>query len=118
MTEIEAGQDEKITRNPFIRADVQLAKLVNTVPNGEDWLYELKYDGFRIMAFVEGNSIQLITRNGNDYIKRFNDIASSLIDWAAGRSMVLDGEIAVTDPLGKTDFNALQNYMKIQRIKI
>lgn len=112
MAEIEGGDDEKITRNPFSKADVQLAKLVNKVPEGEDWLYELKYDGFRIMAFVEGNSIRLITRNGNDYIKRFHDIASTLIDWAAGRAMVLDGEIAITDSSGKTDFHALQNYMR------
>ncbi|MEL7648405.1 MAG: DNA ligase D [Sedimentibacter sp.] len=112
MTEIEEGQDEKITRNPFSMADVQLAKLVKTVPEGEDWLFELKYDGYRIMAFVEGNSVRLITRNGKDYTKRFYDIASALIDWAAGRAIVLDGEIAVTDPAGKTDFQALQNYMK------
>lgn len=112
MTEIEEGQEEKITRNPFSRADVQLAKLVNKIPEGGDWLYELKYDGYRIMAFVEGNSVRLITRNGNDYIRRFHDIASSLNDWAAGRAMVLDGEIAVTDASGKTDFQALQNYMK------
>ncbi|MBP1924421.1 bifunctional non-homologous end joining protein LigD [Sedimentibacter acidaminivorans] len=112
MIEIEAGQDEKITRNPFSVADVQLAKLVNKSPEGDDWLYELKYDGFRIVAFVEGNNVRLITRNGNDYSKRFYEITSSLIDWAAGRAMVLDGEMAITDASGKTDFHALQNYMK------
>nr|WP_312579231.1 DNA ligase D [Sedimentibacter sp.] len=112
MMEIEGGKDEKNTKNPFDLVDVQLAKLVNKVPEGDDWLYELKYDGFRIMAFIEGNSVRLITRNGNDYMKRFQDIAFSLIDWAAGRAMVLDGEAAVTDSSGKTDFHALQNYMK------
>lgn len=112
MTEIEAGQDEKFIRNPFNNANVQLAKLVNTVPAGDDWLYELKYDGYRIMAFVEGNSVRLITRNGNDYTKRFYKIATTLIDWAKGRAMILDGEIAVTDSTGKTDFQALQNYLK------
>ena len=112
MTEIEGGEDEKITKNPFSTAEVQLAKLVNTVPKGDDWLYELKYDGYRIMAFVEDNTVRLTTRNGNDFTKRFYDIASVLIDWAAGRAMVLDGEIAITDASGKTDFQALQNYMK------
>src|SRR5690554_948160 len=48
MTEIQKGQDEKIIRNPFNRVEVQLAKLVKGVPKGEDWLYELKYDGYRI----------------------------------------------------------------------
>lgn len=112
MAEIEAGQDEKIIKNPFSSTGVQLAKLVNKVPDGDDWLYELKYDGYRIMAFVENNKVRLITRNSNDYTKRFYDIASVLIDWAAGRAMILDGEIAVTDPSGKTDFQALQNFMK------
>lgn len=112
MVEIEGGQDEKITRNPFCVTDVQLAKLVNKAPDGDDWLYELKYDGFRIVAFMEGNSVRLITRNGNDYTKRFYDIASSLIDWSAGRAMILDGEMAITDASGKTDFHSLQSYMK------
>lgn len=112
MMEIAEGADEKIAKNPFTAAKVQLAKLVNTVPKGENWIYELKYDGYRVIAFVEGNSARLMTRNGNDYTARFQPISSSLIDWGAGRAMVLDGEMTVTDASGKTDFQALQNYMK------
>jgi len=112
MAEIEKGEDEKITKNPLSKISVQLAKLVNTIPEGEDWLYELKYDGYRILAYLEGNNVRLITRNGNDYTKRFADIAYSLIDWAAGRTMILDGEMVITDAEGKTDFQALQNYMR------
>lgn len=112
MTEIGEGEDEKITRNPFSKVNVQLAKLVNTIPEGEEWLYELKYDGYRILAYLEGNNLRLITRNGNDYTKRFADIAYSLMDWAAGRAMILDGEMVITDAEGKTDFQALQNYMR------
>ncbi|NLA14485.1 MAG: DNA ligase D [Tissierellia bacterium] len=113
MAEIEGGQDEKFIKNPFSKADVQLAKLVKAIPEG-DWLYEMKYDGYRILAFVEGNSVRLITRKGNDITKRFFTIASSLIDLAKGREMVLDGEIVITDESGKTDFQALQNYLKTQ----
>jgi bifunctional non-homologous end joining protein LigD len=112
MAEIEAGEEGKITRNPFNRAEEQLAKLVNTVPSGEDWLYELKYDGYRILAFVEDNSVRLITRKGHDYTKQFQNVATSLINLAAGRAMILDGEMTITDASGKTDFQALQNYMK------
>ncbi len=111
MAEIEAGADEKITRNPFHGADVH-AKLADTVPEGEDWLYELKYDGYRILTYLEGNKVRLITRNGNDITTRFQEIALSLIDWAAGRAMVLDGEMVITDVEDKTDFQALQNYMR------
>ncbi|MEA4988944.1 MAG: DNA ligase D [Anaerovorax sp.] len=112
MEEIEKGEEKNFTQNPFHKLDVQLAKLVNKIPEEEEWIYEMKYDGYRIIAFAEGNSVRLITRNGNDYQKRFHDIALSLIDWARGRSMVLDGEMVITDASGKTDFQALQNYMK------
>ncbi len=112
MAEIEEGKDEKITRNPFDKADVQLARLVSAVPEGEDWLYELKYDGYRILAYLEGRNVQLQTRGGIDYTNRFQGIADSLIDWASGRAMVLDGEMVITDAKGKTDFQALQNYMR------
>jgi bifunctional non-homologous end joining protein LigD len=112
MREIEEGKEEKITKNPFDRVDVQLAKLVKTIPEGDDWLFELKYDGYRIISFIEGNDVRLITRNGNDFTKRFQDIAYSLGELAAGRAMVLDGEMTIIDSVGKTDFQALQNYMK------
>lgn len=112
MTEIEKNEDEKWIKNPFDSVDVQLAKLVHTAPNGADWLYELKYDGYRIIAFLEGNAVRLQTRGGHDYVLRFADVASSLIDWAAGRAMVLDGEMVVTDASGKTDFQALQSYLR------
>jgi bifunctional non-homologous end joining protein LigD len=112
MEEIEKGESEKITHNPFEEADVQLAKLVGTVPEGEGWLYEVKYDGYRILTFLEGNGARLQTRNGNDYTGRFQEVANSLINLAAGRAMVLDGEMVVTDSEGRTDFQALQNYMR------
>jgi bifunctional non-homologous end joining protein LigD len=75
--------------------------LVRTIPEGEDWLYEMKYDGYRILAYVEGNNVRLITRKGNDITNRFYPIGSSLLDLAKGRAMVLDGEIVVTDESGK-----------------
>jgi bifunctional non-homologous end joining protein LigD len=112
MTEINQGAEDKIIKNPISHADVQLAKLVNTAPEGDNWLYELKYDGYRILAYIEDNNAKLITRNGNDLTNRFKDIASSLIDFAVGRAMILDGEMVITDEEGKTDFQALQNYMR------
>lgn len=113
MEEIEEGIGEKVIRNPFDATDVQLAKSVSGgALNGDEWLYELKYDGFRIIAYVEGNSARLVTRNNHDYTKRFPSIASSLIDLAGGRPLVLDGEMVVTDESGKTDFQGLQAYMR------
>lgn len=106
MGEIEGGKDVKVVRNPFNKMDVQLAKLVSMPPEGEDWLFELKYDGYRILAHIEGNHVRLLSRNNHDYTSRFATIASSLLDWANGRAMVLDGEMVVTDTSGKTDFQA------------
>lgn len=112
MAEIEAGKEKGFIKNPFDSARVQLAKLVSEIPGDDNWIYEMKYDGYRILAFVEGNSARLITRNGNDYTKRFFTIGNSLIDLANGKTMVLDGEMTIIDSTGKTNFQALQNYMK------
>lgn len=112
VSEIETGQDEKNTKNPFDEIEVQLAKLTDKIPTGEDWLFELKYDGYRITAFIEGNTVRLVTRNGKDYTDKFKRVVPSLADLAAGRAMVLDGEMVVLDASGKTDFQALQNYIR------
>ncbi len=112
MEEIENGADEKTVKNPFDKMDVQLAKFTNTVPEGNGWVYELKFDGYRVIAFIEGGRVRLMTRNNNDCTARFSVVAEALLDWAGSRAMVLDGEMAVTDASGKTDFQALQSYLK------
>ena len=112
MAEIEAGAAERLARNPFNSVSVQLAKLVRSVPEGDDWVFELKYDGYRIVAFVEAGRARLVTRGGHDYTHRFPTVAAALEDFAAGRAMVLDGEMVVADETGRSDFQALQGYLK------
>ena len=46
--------------------EVQLATLVSRPPEGAEWLHEIKFDGYRLIAFVEGKNVKLLTRNGND----------------------------------------------------
>lgn len=99
-------------KNPFDKAEVQLAKLVNKVPDGDNWVYELKYDGYRIIAYLEGGAVRLMTRNGQDYTKLFKPVADSLIGWGDRKTLVLDGEMVILDAYGKTDFQALQQYIK------
>lgn len=113
MAEIERDERSAEAKNPFHEAPVQLARLVDAAPREGDWLYETKYDGYRIVSFVEGGAARLVTRKGLDYRAKFPDVAEALVDWAAGRAMVLDGEMAVTDAAGKTDFGALQRAIKI-----
>ena len=98
--------------NPFDHADAQLAKLVQAVPTGEGWLYELKYDGYRILSFVEGGRVRLLTRGGGDYTQKFKPAARALAQLAEGRAMVLDGEMVAADTRGRPDFQALQGYLK------
>jgi bifunctional non-homologous end joining protein LigD len=112
MEEIEQGADEKIKNNPFDFVSLQMCKLVSEPPEDGNWLFEVKYDGYRIAAFVEENTARLMTRNGKDFTSHFKEVASSLVSWAAGRAMVLDGEAVITDEKGRTDFQALQNHMK------
>lgn len=112
IEEIEEGKEEMFVRNPFQKTNVQLATLVDKIPEDDDFLYELKYDGYRIIAFIEENSARLLTRNANDYTSKFNGIAHSLKKLAKARPMVFDGEIVVTDNKGKSNFQALQAYLK------
>jgi bifunctional non-homologous end joining protein LigD len=117
MRQIEQGIDKKNSHNPISQVNVQLAKLVENPPQGDDWLYELKYDGYRIVAFVENDNARLVTRGNKDFTKYFEPVAQSLIEWAESRAMVLDGEIVIIDSQGRTDFQALQSYMKNPKSK-
>ena len=112
MAQIDAGEADIITQNPFDRTDVQLARLVATIPEGDSWLYELKYDGYRILAYADTSGVRLMTRNGHDFTRRFQEVADALNLWSRGRAMVLDGEMVITDDTGRTDFQALQRFMK------
>src|SRR3954465_3408217 len=86
----------------------QLAQLVKTAPEGPEWVHELKYDGYRIGCRIDGGRVTLISRNGKDWTAAFPEIAE-----AASRlkvtSALLDGEVCVVLPDGRTSFQALQN---------
>ncbi|HEX2078130.1 MAG TPA: DNA ligase D [Longimicrobium sp.] len=88
----------------------QLATLVDEVPAGDDWVHELKYDGYRLVAMLRDGEARLITRNGNDWTERFPTVAAALARLPA-RTAVLDGEVVVLTPQGTTSFQALQNVM-------
>lgn len=103
---------ESATQNPFKRADVMLAKLCDTLPVGNGWIYELKYDGHRTLGFCEGGKTLLYTRNGYDCTSAFSSAAEALSETLNGRSAVVDGEMVVAGEGGVPDFGALQAYVK------
>jgi ATP-dependent DNA ligase len=79
----------------------QLAKSQKTLPEGEGWVYEPKWDGFRSIAFVDGETVHLQSRNGKPLTRYFPELK-----FPAGR-YVLDGEIVLFDDRGRQDFDAL-----------
>jgi bifunctional non-homologous end joining protein LigD len=85
----------------------QLATLVDSPPNG-DWRYEVKFDGYRILARLEGDDIRLFTRNGHDWSARMPRQVAALRALGVDAAW-LDGEMVVNDDSGKADFQALQN---------
>jgi bifunctional non-homologous end joining protein LigD len=91
----------------------QLAKLSPAAPSGKNWVHEIKYDGYRILAWVNGQSVRLVTRNGKDWTARFPGIAEALGGLGLEGS-VLDGEISVELEDGRTSFQALQNALDAQ----
>ncbi len=92
----------------------QLATLVDSVPTGPEWLHEIKFDGYRIIASLENGSVQLWSRNGKDWTHRFSSIAASLEKMPAA-SAVLDGEIVAMQENGVSSFRKLQQALSEER---
>lgn len=112
LTIKQIGASQASKKNPFDRASVQLAEAAESVPHGDEWLYELKYDGYRALAFTEKGKTRLISRNGADFTDKFTPVAKAVEAHFKGRAAVLDGEIVVTDKNGIPDFQAIQAYEK------
>lgn len=85
----------------------QLATLREEVPEGEEWIYEPKYDGYRILGVQTPERTALISRNGKDWTRRFPNVAEALRNLKK-MNLVLDGEIVTFDQKGKASFSALQ----------
>ncbi len=89
----------------------QLATLAQGVPAGDDWLHELKFDGYRILAFLREGKVRLVSRNGKDWTRRFPTIAAAVAElpW---QQAIVDGEIVSLGDNGLSDFQRLQNTLK------
>lgn len=91
----------------------ELAVLVNEPPAGE-WLYEIKFDGYRILSRIEGGKVRLVTRSGNDWTGRLPIQAKAIADLELDNAW-LDGEVVVLNEKGVPDFQALQRAFEIGR---
>jgi len=89
----------------------QLATLVAQAPEGEQWLHEIKYDGYRFLCRVEGGRARLLTRSGLDWTDRFEPVASAAGSLPVQRA-IIDGEVVVLRSDGVSSFQDLQNAMR------
>lgn len=88
--------------------EVQLATLTQEAPSGDEWLHEIKLDGYRMICRIEGKSINFISRNHQDWTGRLKPLVRAAGDVTA-KTAILDGEVVVVKSDGTTDFQALQN---------
>ena len=78
------------------------------VPRGAGWLFEVKFDGYRAVAYVRGGDVLLRSRNGNDLTERFASVATQVTHAVKTPNAVLDGEVCRLDPTGRSSFSELQ----------
>lgn len=97
---------------PFV--EPSLAVLAPRPPSGPGWLHEIKHDGYRIEARLDGGRVSLLTRKGLDWTKRFPTVTAAVKALAA-RATLIDGEIVVQDENGRASFSGLQSDLKAGR---
>jgi bifunctional non-homologous end joining protein LigD len=85
-----------------------LTLLSTRPPEGDEWLHEIKFDGWRAMAWLREGRCRIVTRGGNDCTARFASVARAIEELPV-RDAILDGELVVFDARGRPDFGALAN---------
>jgi bifunctional non-homologous end joining protein LigD len=128
MAEIAAGEDvwrsnrggqkggrakKKASKAPPAFEPPQLATLVDDVPTGSDWLYEYKYDGYRLLLSVGDGVATAFTRKGLDWSDKFKALVKAAANLPA--DCLIDGEAAALDEHGKPSFQLLQSTLKEQK---
>lgn len=97
---------EKRARAAFV--EPMLLLRTEKLPEGKEWLYELKFDGYRALAIKSGGTMRLRSRNDNDFSARYPGIVAALA--GLPDCTVIDGGVVALDADGKPSFNMLQNY--------
>ncbi|MCL9683638.1 DNA ligase D [Legionella maioricensis] len=106
---------EHLKTSPFPEfISPQLATLASKAPTGDDWLHEVKFDGYRILAFIDGDRIILKSRNNKEWTHYFPGVVED-IKALKLKKAVFDGEIVLLNKEGKSDFQLLQNSIKEDR---
>jgi bifunctional non-homologous end joining protein LigD len=85
----------------------ELATLSDDIPEGKEWVHEVKFDGYRTQAVIQGDVVQMITRNGLDWTEKFQALADRLVGLGV-ENAILDGEIVALNDDGASSFTALK----------
>jgi len=88
----------------------QLATLVKEPPSGDEWLHELKFDGYRMLCRVDRGRVRVWSRNGKDWTEKFQNVVEAIKSLKT-TSAILDGEIVIVDAQGRSSFQKLQRAM-------
>ena len=96
------------------RLEPQLATRSAVAPSGDGWLHEIKFDGYRLIARVEGRAVRLFSRNGKDWTARFPALVDALADLNIGAAL-LDGELVALQADGTSSFRQLQEALSSNR---
>lgn len=105
-TSAKAATTTRSTPARFI--EPMLLLRTDSLPSGDQWLYELKLDGYRALAFKRDGVVHLRSRNDNDFATRYPGVVKGLAKMTD--NTVIDGEVVAFDDDGRPSFNALQNY--------
>jgi bifunctional non-homologous end joining protein LigD len=106
--------DKRKISTADVPVDLQFPTLSDVAPHGDDWLHEIKLDGYRIGAEITDEGVRLLTRNDKDWAKRFSALSAELSTLPVS-SAVLDGEVVIVSEDGKTSFQGLQQWLKSSR---
>jgi ATP dependent DNA ligase domain len=87
----------------------QLTQLVQQAPEGDQWLHEIKYHGFRMHARLDHGEVRLLTRNGLNWTGKYPQIATAVSSLPGARQAYLDGELCGVRPDGVTSFSMMRN---------
>ena len=101
------SEDTALTELMKRYPEVQLATLTDKPPAGDDWVHEIKFDGYRLLGFLSEGQARLRTRNGKDWSDKFTGIRAAMEKLKA-KDAVLDMEAVVVDEHGKSSFQGLQ----------
>jgi bifunctional non-homologous end joining protein LigD len=91
-----------------VRLEPQLAALSERPPDGDEWLHEIKYDGYRLLVRLDDGSVKLLTRKGLDWTAKFPVLAAALAELPVDTALI-DGEVVALKPDGTSSFADLQD---------